>query len=141
MMGRGQGRAAARQAGSVAIAGLSVNAAVALTTLIVARLMTPDEYGTFVQLVSVFYVLSMAGSALLVAVVRRATAQPSDWSWATPLRLRVLGISAVATVLTLGLAGPLVHASGISSAAGLVVVVAAGGSWAGMCLERGLVQA
>ena len=66
-------REAARSAGPVAAAGVIVNLAVAATTLAIARLLNSHEYGTFVQLVAVFYVLTMPGLALGIAVVRRVS--------------------------------------------------------------------
>ena len=68
-------REAARSAGPVAGAGVVVNVVVAATTLAIARLLNSREYGTFIELVAVFYVLTMPGLALAIAVVRRMTDQ------------------------------------------------------------------
>src|ERR1019366_9823799 len=62
------------QASPVAIAGMVVNAAGALVVVVVARLVPPQAYGDIAQLLGLFFILSMPGSAVLVGVVRRVTA-------------------------------------------------------------------
>ena len=61
------------QAGPVAIAGMLVNGAAALVVVAVARLVTSQAYGEIAQLLGLFFILSMPGSAVLVGVVRRVT--------------------------------------------------------------------
>ena len=51
-----------------------VNGAGALVVVVVARLVTPQSYGAIAQLLGLFFILSMPGSAVLVGVVRRVTA-------------------------------------------------------------------
>ena len=67
-------RSGLSQAGPVAIAGMVVNGAAALVVVAVARLVTPQSYGAIAQLLGLFFILSMPGSAVLVGVVRRVTA-------------------------------------------------------------------
>jgi hypothetical protein len=140
-------REAARSAGPVAGAGVAVNLAVAATTLAVARLLNSREYGTFVQLVAVFYVLTMPGLALGIAVVRRV----SDWlarpaesgldAWIHHGRRRVYGACAIALAVGVLAAAPIADALAIRSTAGLIETFAAGALWTAACFERALLQA
>ena len=66
-------RAAVRGASPIAFAGLVANVANIGVTLLVARLLSTRGYGALNQLVAVFFVLSIPGSALLVGIVRRVT--------------------------------------------------------------------
>ncbi len=139
-------REAARSAGPIAGAGVAVNLAVAITTLAVARLLNPREYGTFVQLVAVFYVLTMPGLAVGIAVVRRI----SDWlarpgeegreEWIHHIRQRVYAGCAIAFVVGAALATPIAHALVIRSTGGLIETFAAGALWTAVCFERALLQ-
>ncbi len=61
------------QAGPVAVAGMAVNVAAALVVIAVARLLSSQAYGELAQLLGLFFILSMPGSAVLVGVVRRVT--------------------------------------------------------------------
>src|ERR1700716_770226 len=65
---------ALRRAGPLAFAGVAANGANVIVTVTIAHLMTARDYGSLGQLLVLFLVLSMPGSALLVAVVRRVTA-------------------------------------------------------------------
>ncbi len=154
--GRDSHRATARSAGPVAASGVVVNLVVAGTTLAIARLLDPSEYGTFVQLVAVFYVLTMPGLALGIAVVRRL----SDWlarptrvgaetreaeakiaAWVHAIRRKVyLGCVAAFLVGAL-LAAPIAHVLAIHSTSGLVETFAAGALWTVVCFERAILQA
>jgi O-antigen/teichoic acid export membrane protein len=61
------------QAGPLAAAGLLANGANVIVTVALARLLSPHSYGVLNQLTGVFLILSMPGSAVVVAVVRRVT--------------------------------------------------------------------
>ena len=56
----------------VALAGGFANILNLGTTFFVARLLAPANYGAYSQLVGVYFVVALPGSALGVAVVRRA---------------------------------------------------------------------
>ena len=56
------------------IAGAIAGAANVLSTVLVAHLISAPSYGELIQLLSLFLVISMPGTALLVGVVRRVTA-------------------------------------------------------------------
>ena len=52
--------------------GLIANGLNVVATVAVARLLTTNQYGGVAQLLGLYFVLSMPGSALLVSVVRRS---------------------------------------------------------------------
>jgi O-antigen/teichoic acid export membrane protein len=147
--------AAARSAGPVAVAGILVNLVVAGTTLAVARQLNSREYGTFVQLVAVFYVLTMPGLALGIAVVRRVSAwlvraerQGSDGiepgaldAWVSRVRRQVWVGSAAAAAVGAAISLPFAHLLVIRSPGGLIETFVAGGLWTVVCFERALLQA
>jgi O-antigen/teichoic acid export membrane protein len=140
-------REAARSAGPVAAAGVVVNLAVAATTLAIARLLNSHEYGTFVQLVAVFYVLTMPGLALGIAVVRRVSELLARGqftaldAWVHHARRQVVLASLGGFALGALISYPIAHLLKIRSTGGLIETFAAGGLWAIVCFERALLQA
>jgi O-antigen/teichoic acid export membrane protein len=125
---------------------VAANGANVIVTIAIARLLSSRGYGSLGQLIVLFLTLSMPGSALLVAVVRRVTA----WSiagqayrikpWATSIRrwgLAGLGLLAlVAWASRSWVAGEL----SLPGPAGVAEVLIAGGAWALLSAERGLIQ-
>ena len=101
------------QAGPLAVGGLVANGLNILATVLVARLLTTQQYGGVAQLLGLFFVLSMPGSALLVGVVRRiaaATAQGRQEEmhrWTTRMARRCLIGLAVWVVISVAIAEPL----------------------------------
>ena len=71
-------RAGLLQAGPLAIAGVVANGASVVLTVALARLLTPHSYGVLNQLTGLYLILSMPGSAVVVAVVRRVTMMHED---------------------------------------------------------------
>lgn len=146
-------RATARSAGPVAAAGLAVNLAVAATTLAIARLLNSRDYGTFVQLVAVYYVLTMPGLALAIAVVRRvsnwlagdagvrASSPDTRSAWVSDNRRKVYGGCVIAFAFGAGVSAPLARLLAIHSTSGLIETFAAGALWTAVCFERALLQA
>jgi O-antigen/teichoic acid export membrane protein len=138
---------ALRRAGPLAFAGVAANAANVLVTVAIAHLLSSRDYGSLGQLLVLFLLLSMPGSALLVAVVRRVTA----WSmagqadrikpWVSKVRrwgFVGLGLLAVAAWLSRsGLASLL----SLPSPDGVAEFLIAGGAWGLLSFERGLIQA
>ena len=140
-------RAAVRGATPIALAGLIANVANIGVTLLVARLLSTRGYGALNQLVAVFFVLSITGSALLVGVVRRVTlwertghAARVD-GWAAHTRRRALIIVAVWAVIAIAVRAPLAHQLSLPGPGGLSETLIAGAAWGLLCLERGLLQA
>src|SRR5215469_10044380 len=66
--------------GPLAIAGVVANGASVVLTIALARLLSPHSYGVLNQLTGLYLILSMPGSAVVVAVVRRVTMWHEDGS-------------------------------------------------------------
>jgi O-antigen/teichoic acid export membrane protein len=124
-----------------------VNVVVAASTLAVARLLNSREYGTFIELVAVFYVLTMPGLALAIAVVRRMTDQLAQVGsaalagWVSSVRRKVYLASTAGFVAGAALSEPIAHLLAIRSTGGLVETFGAGALWTIACFERALLQA
>ncbi len=141
-------RAGLLQAGPLAAAGVLANGANVVVTVLLARLLTTRGYGVLNQLTATFLIVSMPGSAVIVAVVRRVTAWQGDGSarltqrWARRVHRQGLSALVVAVALTLVLVGPwLASLLRQPDALGVDAVVAAGGVWVLLCVDRGLLQA
>ncbi|GAC1542375.1 MAG: hypothetical protein NVS3B12_30350 [Acidimicrobiales bacterium] len=135
-----------RHIGLLAVAGGAANGANVVVTVIIARLLTTREYGGVAQLVGVFVVLSMPGSALLVGVVRRVTALETAGrhdeldAWVVAARRRTLTALGVFAVLAVVVRAPLGHFLGLPGPDGVSEVLVAGGGWTLLSVERGLLQ-
>lgn len=138
-------RVGVRQAGPLALAGLVANCGSVVVTVVLARLLITQDYGALNQLIGVFFVVSTPGSAVLVAVVRRATSWqgPLDavGPWGVRLHRRgtcaLLVFGAAVVVSGPGLAGLL----GRHDPAGIDLIALAGAVWVLLCVDRGLLQA
>lgn len=136
-----------RHAGPLAIAGLVANGANVIVTVLVARLLSARDYGALADLLSLFLVISMPGSALLVAVVRRITAWRASGApetlraWTARIHHRgLVGLALLVTGAWLArhaIAGAL----RLPSSSGVVEVIAAGGVWLLLSVDRGVLQA
>lgn len=139
-------RTALVQAGPLAVAGLVTNGASVVVTILLARLLTTRGYGALNQLNGLFLVVSMPGSAVIVAVVRRVTSWAAAGersrvsAWAR--RLHAQGTLAVAAFAVAAVAaGPwLAGQLGQPRSVGLDAMLAAGAVWVLLCLDRGLLQ-
>ena len=137
---------ALRRAGPLAIAGLVANAMGVIITVGVARLLESREYGALAQLLGMFLVLQMPGSALIVAVVRRVTgwenegrtAEVAPWA-ARARRYAVIGV-AVFVVLAVALRGVVADWRSWPDAGGVAEILVAGAVWLVLSFERGLLQ-
>ena len=140
-------RAALRGASPIALAGLVANLANIGVTLAVARLLSTRGYGALNQLVAVFFVLSIPGSALLVGIVRRVTlwqrtghgARVAGWAYRT--RRRALVLVVAWAVVAIAIRGPLSGQLSLPGPGGLSETLIAGAVWGVLCVERGLLQA
>jgi O-antigen/teichoic acid export membrane protein len=135
------------QAGPVAIAGMLVNGAAALVVVAVARLVSSQSYGEIAQLLGLFFILSMPGSAVLVGVVRRVTGlQTTGQShlvrkWIARAHRICLAAIAVELVLVLALQGWIAHQLRLPDGRGVVLILMAAGIWILLSVDRGLLQA
>ncbi|WP_225438207.1 hypothetical protein [Candidatus Frankia nodulisporulans] len=152
--GAGSGTAAgdARRGGSLrgavplAAAGLLANVANLGVTLVIARQMSTRSYGAVAQLIAVFFVVSMPGSALLVGVVRRVTIWQHTGrpdlldGWVR--RIRRAGVATVLVVAVLAVAGrgAVAHELSLPGPGGIAEIIIAGAAWCLLCVDRGLLQ-
>ncbi len=140
-------RAGLRQAGPVALAGMAVNVAGALVVVAVARLLSSPAYGELAQLLGLFFILSVPGSAVLVGVVRRVTGLQAAGhadrvrSWVARVHRICLAALAVELVLVLALQGWIARQLHLPGGRGVVLILMAAGVWILLCVDRGLLQA
>jgi O-antigen/teichoic acid export membrane protein len=136
-----------RGATPLALAGILSNGANVLVTLVIARELSTRGYGTWNQLVALFFVVSMPGSALVIGVVRRVTTwqllQEEHRIAAWAARVRRIALIAVLTVLVVAWAArsPLARALSLPGPGGIAEVLTAGAAWCLLCIDRGLLQA
>jgi O-antigen/teichoic acid export membrane protein len=140
-------RAGLLQVGPLAAAGMLANGAAVVLTVALARLLTPHGYGVLNQLTGLYLILSMPGSAVVVAVVRRVTVWHEDGSghlvrrWAGRVHRRgtllVLVWAAVVFASRHALAVLLNQQSGL----GIAAILTAAGFFVLLSLDRGLLQA
>jgi O-antigen/teichoic acid export membrane protein len=140
-------RAGLRQAGPLAAAGVLANGANVIVTVAVARILSPHSYGVLNQLTGLFLILSMPGSADVVAVVRRVTMWHEDGSghlvrrWAGRVHrqgsLVVVGWGIIVFATRHWIAVLLGQRSGI----GIAAILTAAGFFVLLSLDRGLLQA
>ena len=135
------------QAGPVAIAGMAVNVAAALVVVAVARLVTSRSYGEIAQLLGLFFILSMPGSAVLVGVVRRVTAFQADGEarlvrpWISKVHRICLAAIAVELGVVLLIQGWIAGQLHLPNGQGVVLILMAAGVWILLSVDRGLLQA
>jgi O-antigen/teichoic acid export membrane protein len=138
--------ASLRRAGPLAIAGVVANVSNVLVTVVIAHLLTKRGYGSLTQLVAMFLVLSMPGSALLVAVVRRVAAwrlagmNEAVAAWVARVRRGGTAALAVWAILALVVRQPLADLLKLPHPDGVTEILIAGGAWAMLSVERGLIQ-
>ncbi len=140
-------RAGLLQAGPLAAAGVLANGASVVLTIALARLLTPHSYGVLNQLTGLYLILSMPGSAVVVAVVRRVTLWHEDGTghlvrrWAGRVHrqgtMLVLAWAAIVFVSRHGVAVLLNQQSGI----GIAAILTAAAFFVLLSLDRGLLQA
>jgi len=140
-------RAGLLQAGPLAAAGVLANGASVVLTVALARLLSPHSYGVLNQLTGLYLILSMPGSAVVVAVVRRVTVWHEDGTghlvrrWAGRVHrqctLIVLVWAAVVFTGRHAVAVLLNQQSGI----GIAAILTAAAFFVLLSLDRGLLQA
>jgi len=140
-------RAGLLQAGPLAVAGVLANGAGVILTVALARLLTPHSYGVLNQLTGLYLILSMPGSAVVVAVVRRVTMWHEDGTghlvrrWAGRVHrqctLIVLVWAAIVFTSRHAVAVLLNQQSGV----GIAAILTAAAFFVLLSLDRGLLQA
>jgi O-antigen/teichoic acid export membrane protein len=135
------------QAGPVAVAGMAVNVAAALVVIAVARLLSSQAYGELAQLLGLFFILSMPGSAVLVGVVRRVTGLQTTGrahlvrGWVARVHRICLAALAVEFVVVVALKDWIAGQLHLHSSVSVVLILMAAGVWILLCVDRGLLQA
>lgn len=131
----------------VAVAGFFANVLNLGVSILIARLLTPNDYGAFSQMVGIFFIVALPGSALSVAVVRRATQylvlndEPLMHYWQRRLNQRLLrwaaGFSMLALVGSFAMALWLGHRSWLAVWVNALAAI----TWALLNVDRALLQA
>ncbi len=140
------GQSEIRHAIPLAIAAALVGVVSLLTTVFVAHVLTTRGYGTLIDLLSLFLVVSLPGTALLVGVVRRVSAWQASGlggrvrPWVA--RVHRIGEASIVVlaVVTVLIRGPVAHALSLPSPSGVAEVLTAGGVWILVSIDRGLLQ-
>lgn len=133
-------------AGPLAIGGVVGNLLNILGTVVIARLLTSREYGSMAQLLGLFFVLSMVGSAFLVGVVRRIAQMVADGHeplarlWCQRLYRRTLIGVAAWCVIAISLDPWLSRALKLPGDAAALTLMA-GSVWLLLCIDRAILQA
>ncbi|HEV3213049.1 MAG TPA: hypothetical protein VGZ03_06595 [Acidimicrobiales bacterium] len=143
-------RASVRDALIVAIAGLVANGLNLVVTIVLARVLPVRDhsaaYGAFAQMVGLFLVVSLPGSAIAIAVVRRSSwwlarsghAELEAWRRQVSRQVvRGLGVFAVVAAI----AAPFV-ARGLGGRSWVAVLLTAlgAGCWVAIAVERAFLQ-
>ncbi len=134
------------QAGPLAVGGLIANALNVVATVVVARLLTTSQYGGIAQLLGLYFVLSMPGSALLVSVVRRITAMTTSGqgaeaqAWTARLYRKAAFGVAIWSVVSIAVEGPVSHALRLPDDGAVAMTMIAAGFWLLLCLDRAILQ-
>jgi O-antigen/teichoic acid export membrane protein len=140
-------RAGIVQAGPLAVAGLVANAANVIVTILLARLLTTRGYGELNQLTGLFLIVSMPGSAVIVAVVRRVTAWQSRGEggvvgrWAARQHRRGTVVAVAAALVIAAISPWFSHVLGQDNPVAVFAVLVAGEVWILLSFDRGLLQA
>ena len=143
-------RSTVRDALIVAIAGLVANGLNLIVTIVLARVLPvrhhSSAYGAFAQMVGLFIVVSLPGSAIAIAVVRRSSwwlaragnAELEAWRRGVSRQMvRALGAFAVVAAI----AAPFV-AKGLGGRSWVAVLLTslAAGCWVAIAVERAFLQ-
>ena len=123
------------------------NGANVIVTVALARLLSSFAYGELNELLGLFIILSMPGSAVLVGVVRRVTSwtRAGDAAAVRRFAARIhVAVAAAAVALAVaawfarGAVGRELHVVDLGA---IAPVFAAGGAWVLLSVDRGLLQA
>lgn len=135
----------ARVAG-LAIAMVLSNLVALITTLAFGRILNTEGYGSLASLVSMFLILSVAGSALQAAVAREGTLgrlgegpemAATLWRWTRSLAILTVLVAIVAALLR----DQIAQVIGVNEQWAAAATLPAGCIWLLLCVQRGLLQA
>jgi O-antigen/teichoic acid export membrane protein len=140
-------RAGLLQAGPLAAAGVLANGANVVVTVVLARLLTTHGYGVLNQLTGLFLILSMPGSAVVVAVVRRVTLWHEDGSghlirrWSGRIHRQGSWVVLGWAIVVFGTRHYFAELLGQRSGVGIAAILTAAAFFVLLSLDRGLLQA
>jgi O-antigen/teichoic acid export membrane protein len=140
-------RAGLLQAGPLAAAGVLANGAGVILTVALARLLSPHGYGVLNQLTGLYLILSMPGSAVVVAVVRRVTIWHEDGTghmvqrWAGRVHRQSTLIVLVWAVIVFTSRNSVAVLLNQQSGIGIAAILTAAAFFVLLSLDRGLLQA
>jgi len=144
-------RASLSHALGVAIAGLVANGLNLIVTVVLARILPGHDhnaaYGAFAQMVGLYVVVSLPGSAIAIAVVRR-----SSWwlarrgnaeldAWRRDSTLLAVKALAIFSVVALAVSPLIGSALGGRSWIAVFMTMLAAGCWVAIAVERAFLQA
>jgi O-antigen/teichoic acid export membrane protein len=140
-------RAGLLQAGPLAAAGVLANGASVVFTVVLARLLSPHSYGVYNQLTGLYLILSMPGSAVIVAVVRRVTVWHEDGTghlvrrWAGRVHRQCTLVVLVWALIVFTSRGGVAALLNQKSGIGIAAILTAAAFFVLLSLDRGLLQA
>ena len=140
-------RAGLLQAGPLAVAGVVANGASVILTVALARLLSPHSYGVLNQLTGLYLILSMPGSAVVVAVVRRVTVWHEDGTghlvrrWAGRVHRQCTLVVLVWAVIVFSGRHAVAVLLNQRSGIGIAAILTAAAFFVLLSLDRGLLQA
>lgn len=115
-------------------------------TVVLARALGTDDYGSLAALISAFLVVSIAGSALQITVAREVSLEAEHHDPAIMRHVRgwlygLLSITLVAAILGVLLRQPIANLVGVSGDAwGAAAVLGSGAAWLMLSTMRGVLQ-
>ena len=131
----------------VAAAGLFANVLNLGVSVLIARLLNPVQYGAYSQMLGIFFIVALPGSALSVAVVRRATwylvrdDEALVQRWQRRLNQRILRMAGYFSLVALAVSFALAYWLGHRSWIAVWLITLAAISWAVLNVDRALIQA
>lgn len=130
----------------VATAGMLANGANVIVTILLARILTTQGYGAYAQLTGLFLIVSMPGSAIIVAVVRRTALWRTTGShqalarWATRMHERMVWLLVAYALVVAAICIPVADLLAKPSPLAVAAMMLGAGVWVVLCVDRGFLQ-
>ncbi len=133
------------RAAGLAAALMANNFVALIFTIVFARLLGDDGYGSLGALIAAFTILIVPGSALQATVAREVSAHAAEgeanpaagvWRWLERLAVLTVGITAASVLLREQIAA----AVGVEQAWAAAALLPSGMLWLALCVQRGTLQ-
>jgi glycosyltransferase involved in cell wall biosynthesis/O-antigen/teichoic acid export membrane protein len=133
------------RAAGLAAALMGNNFIALIFTIVFARLLGDDGYGSLGALIAAFTILIVPGSALQATVAREVSAHAAEgeenpaagvWRWLERLAVLTVGITAVSVLLREQIAAGI----GVEQAWAAAALLPSGMLWLALCVQRGTLQ-